>query len=389
MICHRLHAGTIHVGDWLTADLTPGYTLAIVDGPYGMGKAAWDRVSIDGLADWYAPHIARVSALLGASASVYLWNTAEGWARIDPVMRANGWTFRGLVTWNKGLGAMAGKIDTEAMRTWFDVTEVAGFYQREEWAPSAGAGAMIGYAAGRDERNPARAFLCDEWRDAGLKNRDADAALGTNGMAGHYFGASQWSLPTWEAYAKLAGYAQAKGAPRDRRYLVLPYVADLRASYDHLRAEYDHLRAEYDHLRAEYEASRPAFNLPTGITNVWSAPIVGGIERLAGPTGAALHPCQKPLLFAERMIRASTRPGERVLVPFGGTCREAVICEWMARTTPEEARGYDACELNADGVDYIGPVLAQIRGEDTRARAAGQLGLFSCVASLNPPQDQP
>ena len=366
MIQHKLHAGTIHVGDWLTADLTPGYTLAIVDGPYGMGKAAWDRVSIDGLADWYAPHIARVSALLAPSASVYLWNTAEGWARLDPVMRANGWTFRALITWEKTNG-QAQKA-TEDVRTWPDVTEVAGFYQREEWAPSAGAGAMIGYAAGRDERNPARAFLCDEWRDAGLKNRDADAALGTNGMAGHYFGASQWSLPTWEAYAKLAEYAQAKGAQRERPYLVLPHVADLRASYDHLRAE-------YDHLRAEYEASRPAFNLPTGVTNVWSAPQVGGGERLSGIAGA-LHPCQKPLLFAERMIRASTRPGERVLVPFGGTCREAVICEWLARTTPAEARGYDVCELNADGVDYIGPVLAQIRGEDVRPMAAGQVRLF-------------
>ena len=54
-----------------------------------------------------------------------------------------------------------------------------------------------------------------------------------------------------------------------------------------------------------------------------------------------------------------------------------MICEYLARTEPENARRYDACELNQDpGVDYIGPVLAQIRGEDPRARAAGQMGLF-------------
>jgi hypothetical protein len=111
-------------------------------------------------------------------------------------------------------------------------------------------------------------------------------------------------------------------------------------------------------------------------TNVWAELPVAGPERLRLADGSPLHQCQKPLLFAERMIRASTRPGERVLVPFGGTCREAVICEWLARTTPADARGYDVCELNADGVDYIGPVLAQIRGEDMRPRAAGQVRLF-------------
>lgn len=275
MIRHRLHAGTIHVGDWLTADLTPGYTLAIVDGPYGMCKAAWDRVSIDGLADWYAPHIARVSALLGASASVYLWNTSEGWARLDPVMRAAGWGFAGLIVWHK-TGAHPALIGAASASIWPDLIEVAGHYQR------------------------------------------GDAHHANDGV-GNVWGYS----PT---------------AMGDERIM--------------------------------------AHEMAT--------------HRVHGtPQRVGLHPCQKPLLFAERMIRASTRPGERVLVPFGGTCREAVICEWMARTTPEEARGYDACELNADGVDYIGPVLAQICGEDTRARAAGQLGLFSCVSPIPPPQDQP
>lgn len=377
MIVHELRHGRIHVGDWREADLTPGYSLAIVDGPYAMGIAAWDKMRLDDLADWYAPHVERLTSLMAPSASVYLWNTAAGWARLDPVMRAAGWTFRALVTWEKtNPPSQKGCAD---MRTWPDVTEVCGFYQREEWAPSTCAGSAIGYAAGRDERNPARAFLCDEWAAAGLRSKDADRAMGTNGMAGHYFGASQWALPTWAAYQQLAAYADTNGRPRERPYLVLPAFwpeGGLRASYDHLRASYDHLRAEYDHLRAEYEASRPAFTLPPGLTNVWTEPLVGGSERLKGPDGSALHPCQKPVSFAERMIRASSRPGERVLVPFGGTCREAVACEWMARIDPAEARAYDVCELNADGRDYIGPVLAQIRGEDTRARNPDQGRLF-------------
>jgi hypothetical protein len=64
-------------------------------------------------------------------------------------------------------------------------------------------------------------------------------------------------------------------------------------------------------------------------------------------------------------------------VSIGGTCREAVVCEWLARSEPEQARRYDVCELNQDGPDYIGAALAQIRGEDPRQRAAGQVPMFA------------
>lgn len=263
MTRHTLRAGTIHVGDWLEADLAPGYTLAIVDGPYGMGKAAWDCMGIDGLAEWYRPHLERVSELLAASASLYVWNTAEGWARLDPVVRER-WGFVGLITWDK-LHTPA-QLGAERVTGPLDTTEVCGVYTR---------------GGGR-----------------------ADASV---------LGFSVWQM--------------AEHAYRSER---------LRSS----------------------EAT-PDRN------------------PLRGLTFSALHPCQKPLDFADRMIRASTRPGERVLVPFGGTCREAVVCEWLARAEPEEARGYDVCELNQDpGRDYVAAVLAQINGEDTRRKAPGQVRLF-------------
>jgi len=132
--------------------------------------------------------------------------------------------------------------------------------------------------------------------------------------------------------------------------------------------------AEYDDLRAEYEASRPPFTCPLGVGNVWTQGAVHGSERLRSPDGGYLHPCQKPLLFAERMIRASTRPGDTVWVPFGGTLREMVAAERMARGKPGEARRVISCELNLDGVDYIGPAVAQAQGLPTQA--TGQADLF-------------
>jgi DNA modification methylase len=341
---------------------TDAVKLLISDGPYGIGKADWDRMGVDGLADWYAPHIAEWDRVCSPSSTVYAWNTAEGWARIDPLIRAAGWTFRALVTWDKGIGFMAGKCDVNGLRTWYDVTEVCGMYQREEWAPSTCAGAEIGYAAGADDRNTARVWLCSEWKEAGLKSKDADRAMGTTDMARHCFSRSQWSLPTWGRYQKLHAHAMQHGRPRERPYLVLPEhwrsPDHLRASYDHLRAEYDHLRAEYDHLRAEYEASRPSFDAPMGLGNVWSHGQVAGAERLRGPDGLALHPCQKPAIFYDRIIRASSRPGELVLEPFGGTCRSAAA---IAQMTPPDARRYICIEPDMDGRDYLPAVAEDIK----------------------------
>lgn len=339
-------------------------TCSILDGPYGMGKAAWDRVPRGGsLGDLYTGHLDDVGRLSAPSASLYLWNTSAGWAELHPLILARGWTFRSLIVWHKPDGAAIKAAHEDGARTWPEVMEVCGFYQREAWAPSTCAGSEIGYAAGRDDRNWIRPWLAEEWRAAELKMKDADAALGTNGMAGHYFGASQWSLPTWKAYVRLAEYAARNGPPRERPYLVHPSQWPDGG-----------LRASYDHLRAEYEASRPPFTCPLGVGNVWTQGAVARSERLKDSKGATLHPCQKPLLFAERMIRASTRPGDTVWVPFGGTLREMVAAERIARAKPAEARRVISCELNLDGVDYIGPAIAQAQGLATTAGA--QVGLF-------------
>ena len=357
-------------------------SLAIFDGPYAMNKAEWDRLRVADLAEWYRPFLEDADRLLGASASLYFWNTAEGWAAVHPLLLSMGWTFGSLIVWDKTIAAItAFHARPEDWRSWKSQTEMCGFYKREAWAPSTCAGSEIAYAAGADERNWIRPWLNGEWSEAGLRKGEADRAMGTNGMAGHYFGASQWSLPTWDAFQVLAQYAAEHGAPRARPYLVHPKFwpscgDHLRATYDHLRATYDHLRAEYDHLRAEYEASRPAFDCPLGVGNVWTHPTVHGSERLRLEDGSTLHPCQKPVMFAERMIRASSRPGDTVWAPFGGTIREAVAAEQIARSNPEQARRVITAELNQDGPDYLGPSIRQLRGLGTRRVDPRQGQLF-------------
>lgn len=55
----------------------------------------------------------------------------------------------------------------------------------------------------KDNSEKLRAYLLEGLRKAGKTRAEVDRYLGTNGMAGHYFGRSQWVFPTREVYIKL------------------------------------------------------------------------------------------------------------------------------------------------------------------------------------------
>ena len=360
----------------MDAPLEGGYHMAEVDGPYGLSKAQWDKMGIEGLAAWYRPHLARLTSLMAPSATVYLWNTAEGWARLDPEMRALGWVYESIVIWHKPNGT-ALKAATD-IRGWPDITEVCGMYTRQGWAKPGGAGQMIAHAAGESDKNEIRKWLYSERQRAGLRGDALEAAVNEAGGKGnmicrHSFTESQWWLPTFDQWKALHAAWNRRGEPSGRPYL--QRAETMRVWDVGCEADHEAIRAEYEAIRAEYEAARTPFQTPPGVLgNVWSVPIVSDSERLKDENGDTLHPCQKPLLFAERMVQASTRPGARILIPFGGTCRIATYLERLKRMEPENARYYDCCELNQDGRDYLGAVLGRM-GEDAAAKA-GQMPLF-------------
>jgi hypothetical protein len=313
---------TIHEADALQVATTyPAnhFTLAILDGPYAMNKAEWDRLKVDDLPRWYRPHLEAADRILAPSASLYLWNTAEGWATLHPLMVSMGWAFQGLIVWEKGPGREDKGYQT--MRGWPCRTEVCGFYHRVGIVQDcARVSSDIGDSAA------ARAVGCDPrlpalWR-------------GWPGVHG-----SCWpSRGQWLKYAAAAGRSDGEQIWRQR--------------------------------------GPPAFNCPAAVGNVWSHGHVKGAERIRSLDGSALHPCQKPILFADRMIRASTRPGERVWVPFGGTCREAIAADRIRRSGPADAREVVTCELNQDGPDYLDPVVRILNGEGSRPADPRQVALL-------------
>ena len=126
-----------------------------------------------------------------------------------------------------------------------------------------------------------------------------------------------WYYPPPEAFVKLAAYANLHGEPRGRPYFSVDGKQPVPA--------------------ADWAKMRAKFQCPLGVTNVWQEPQVNGAERIQGERNgmrykfSSLHGSQKPLLFVERIIRASTEEGDVVREPFGGLCPGAVLAHHLRR----------------------------------------------------------
>lgn len=130
-----------------------------------------------------------------------------------------------------------------------------------------------------------------------------------------------------------------------------------------------------------YTLGAPAFvPTPECVNNVWRFDVSNDLrkERLydgAIPdrnglweSRAQVHPCQKPLVFADRVIRASSRSGDLVVDWFGGTCRLAVA---NARLPLADRRQIVAFELDRRYLDAVAPSLSFVA-----APTGGQPSLF-------------
>ncbi|MDX2161013.1 MAG: DNA methyltransferase [bacterium] len=73
------------------------------------------------------------------------------------------------------------------------------------------------------------------------------------------------------------------------------------------------------------------YNQGKQLGSVWSIPVCSGAERLRDAAGKKLHPTQKPEALIERILTASTRPGDVVLDPFLGSGTTAAVARRLHR----------------------------------------------------------
>ncbi len=79
--------------------------------------------------------------------------------------------------------------------------------------------------------------------------------------------------------------------------------------------------------------------------NDWYFAICNGSERLKDEKGVKVHSTQKPLPLLERIVLASTKKGDLVFDPFGGTCTTGVAAY-------KHGRNFTMVEKDENYVDW-------------------------------------
>jgi site-specific DNA-methyltransferase (adenine-specific) len=278
----------------------PRPTCIIVDGPYGIGGFPGDRPTAEGLRAWYNLHVAAWSKYATAQTTLWFWNTELGWATVHPLFVENGWEFRNCHIWDKGIGHIAGNANTQTLRKFPVITEVCVQYVK------------VPRFKIEDREASMQEWLRHEWLRSGLPLSKTNEACGVkNAATRKYFTQCHlWYYPPAEMFERFADYANRHGRPAGRPYFSINGKRPLSGD-------------EWAELRAK-------FFCEIGISNVWRAPPVRGMERLKDKY-RCLHNNQKPRQLIEICIRVSTEVGDTVWEPFGGLCSAAISAHALKR----------------------------------------------------------
>ena len=283
----------------------------ITDPPYFRVKGEpWDNQwkSPAAFLAWVGDLCEQFERILKPNGSLYFFASPQMAARVE-VKISERFNVLNSIVWRKGA---AGRNATskgngsrkEALRGWFPVTERIIF--AEHYGADNMAKGEAGYEAKCDELRgfvfePLRAYLRAERDRAGFTTQAIDAEWqrerGTKGcMAGHWFGGSQWELPT-------------------------------EGNYNWLRSLFggDRLSREYEELRREYEELRRPFAVTAN--DQWSD--VWDFAQVQAYPGK--HPCEKPQPLLRHILSASTRPGAVVFDPFAGSGSMGEACHKLGR----------------------------------------------------------
>jgi adenine-specific DNA-methyltransferase len=231
----------------------------ITDPPYmGVVGNAWDNAwaDDDAFLSWCGSWLRECARVLRPNGCVWVFCYPRMASRMEAEV---GQHFRVLssVVWDKSTARDGAqwKQDRSSLRTWFPASERIIYAEHKPNGP----GGPISPQAVRHQHYA--------------------------GMAGHWFGASQWELPTAANYEWLRG--KLNGV---------------------LRRDYEELRRDYEELRRPF-----AIGPSDQFTDVWR------FDPEPPGRGGSRHPCAKPLHMMEHIIRTTTRPGALVLDPFAGS----------------------------------------------------------------------
>ncbi|HEV2450920.1 MAG TPA: DNA methyltransferase [Streptosporangiaceae bacterium] len=324
----------LHRGDALDVyQMWPAPAAIISDGAYGVRGFPGDTVGTRDLVDWYRPHVQAWSRHATPATTLWFWNTEVGWATVHPLLAESGWEYVQTITWDKGIGHVAGNVNGRTIRRFPVVTEVCVFYQRRF------------EICGPDGPMPVQRWLRHEWQRAGLSLVRANEACGVRNAATRKYLTRDWLWywPPGEMMERLSAYANEHGKVSGWPYFSLDGRSAITAK------EWDALRYKWRHTHS--------------LTNVWQFAPLHGVERVKGtmrraaprvynPSSlSAAHLNQKPLELMRRILTAVTDPGDVVWEPFGGLASASVAALGTGRFPCIAEAGHDFAEIAAQRLD--------------------------------------
>jgi DNA modification methylase len=306
---HRLMCGDASIPETLRTLLgDEKVSLIVTDPPYFQKvDEEWDH-AFSGYEDFLRFIDSVVSLWTGSllDRGTSAWFCAPDFAwHIEEIIRRYAAPINHIV-WFKG-HTLGGTVSTEDMRRWRPRSERVLIAEKLHDSRSllASFNAKTSHIAARSAYKSIIDKMIRYKDTANLSNQEIDNFLGTKGMAGHYFGTSQWTLPTREVWAKLRELFSSRGVEI---------------------GEFDAQRAEFDAQRAEFDAQRREFDAPRGenMTDVWTFPTPYGADRFE-------HVSPKPVEMVAHIIAAHSRPEDIVVDVFSGTGPTLMACESLGR----------------------------------------------------------
>lgn len=344
---------TLHLGDCLEVMKTlPDNSVdaVITDPPYYRVKAdAWDRQwnTPAGFLAWMAQLCEEWHRILKPNGSLYVFASPEMAARVEVEVLSK-FAVLNHIVWSKNdEPTHALKYGDDRFRQFVKKSERIIF--AEHYNADNIAKGEAGYQKKCDELRgflyePIRAYLLAERDRAGVSTQQLDTVWqiernSKGQMAGHWFGTSQWALPTEANYQWLRST-----------------LSSLNHGGAYLQRPYEELRTEYEELRTEYEELRRPFNVSAEVpfTDVWTFPTV---QNYRGK-----HPCEKPASMIEHIVRASTREGQTVLDCFLGSGVTGEVCEKLNRNfigIEKDAGYFEIAKKRIESVKQQEPLFAQ------------------------------
>ena len=114
-------------------------------------------------------------------------------------------------------------------------------------------------------------------------------------------------------------------------------------------------RSETSRYTFNYDSMK-AFNEDLQMRSDWLLPICGGPERLKDDKGKKQHPTQKPESLLQRVILASSKPGDVILDPFFGTGTTGAVAKYLGRDYIGIEREQSYIDVAQARIDAVKPL---------------------------------